>query len=101
MGLSFQAGRPTALAIIPVGYYEATTGSVDTGRALVQGKYVPVVGRVAMNMTMLDVTDVNAELDDEVVLLGCQGDAQITADELADKMGTISYEVLSRIKPTT
>ena len=99
-GLSFQAGRPTALAIIPVGYYEGYDRKLsNAGRALIQGKYVPVVGRVAMNMTMLDVTDVNAELDDEVVLLGCQGDTQITADELADKMGTISYEVLSRINP--
>jgi alanine racemase len=52
-----------------------------------------------MNMTMLDVTDVNAEADDEVVLIGRQGAEEIRAEELADKTGTISYEVLARLNP--
>ena len=99
-GLSFQANRPTTLAIIPVGYYEGYTRALsNSGRALVGGASAPVVGRVAMNMTILDVTDVDASLDDEVVLIGSQGENEITADELAEKTGTISYEVLSRINP--
>ena len=52
-----------------------------------------------MNMTMLDVTDVRADVDDEVVLIGRQGDAEIRAEELAEKIGTISYEVVARINP--
>ncbi len=99
-GLAFQAGRETTLAIIPVGYYEGYDRRLSsTGRALVGGKPVPVVGRVAMNMMMLDVTDAAPSLDDEVVLLGRQGDAEITAEELAEKIGTIPYEVLARINP--
>ena len=52
-----------------------------------------------MNMTMLDVTDIGAQLDDEVVLIGRQGNAEIRAEELAEKVGTIPYEVLARINP--
>jgi alanine racemase len=65
----------------------------------VRGKPAGVVGRVAMNMTMLDVTDTGAALDDEVVLIGRQGDQEILADELAEKIGTISYEVVARVNP--
>ena len=52
-----------------------------------------------MNMTVLDVTDVAPRLDDEVVLIGRQGESEITADELANKAGTIAYEIVSRINP--
>jgi alanine racemase len=52
-----------------------------------------------MNMTMLDVTDIGAQLDDEVVLIGRQGNSEIRVEELAEKVGTISYEVLARINP--
>ena len=65
----------------------------------VHGQPAPVVGRVAMNMTMLDVTDIGAELDDEVVLIGRQGNAEIRVEDLAEKIGTISYEVVARINP--
>ncbi len=99
-GLAFQAGRGTTLAVIPVGYYEGYDRRLSSaGRALVGGKAVPVVGRVAMNMMILDVTDAAPSLDDEVVLLGRQGDTEITAEELAEKIGTIPYEVLARINP--
>ena len=53
----------------------------------------------AMNMTMLDVTETDASQDDEVVLLGRQGGDEITADQLGEKIGTISYEVLARLNP--
>ena len=52
-----------------------------------------------MNMTMLDVTDVGADLDDEVVLLGRQGNAEIRVEEMADKIGSIPYEVVAWINP--
>ena len=52
-----------------------------------------------MNMTMVDVTDIGADLDDEVVLIGRQGNGEIRAEELAEKIGTIPYEVLARINP--
>lgn len=99
-GLTYRAGRPTKLAVLPIGYYDGYDRKLsNSGRALVHGQPVPVVGRIAMNMTMLDVTDVGAELDDEVVLIGRQGDAEIRVEELAEKIGTIPYEVVSRINP--
>ena len=52
-----------------------------------------------MNMTMLDVTDIGAELDEKVVLIGRQGNAEIRVEELAEKSGSIPYEVLARINP--
>ena len=99
-GLSFRAPRATTIAIIPVGYFEGYDRKLSNqGSALVRGKHVPIVGRVAMNMTMLDVTDAGASEDDEVVLLGRQDGREITADEIGDKVGTISYEIVARINP--
>jgi alanine racemase len=71
----------------------------NRGRVLVRGKSAPVVGRVAMNMFMVDVTDTNAREGDDVVLIGEQGEASITAEDLAASIGTIAYEVLARLSP--
>jgi alanine racemase len=99
-GLTYQATRPLQLVVLPVGYSDGYDRKLsNAGRALIGGRAVPVIGRVAMNMTMLDVTDVGAQLDDEVVLLGRQGEAEIRAEELAEKIGSIPYEVLARINP--
>lgn len=99
-GQAFQAPRPMTVAVIPVGYYEGYDRRLSSSaRALVGGKPAAVIGRVAMNMTMLDVTGTNVSLDDEVVLIGRQGQQEILADELAEKIGTIAYEVVSRVNP--
>lgn len=99
-GLTYQATRTMRLAVVPVGYYEGYDRKLSSsGRALVRGQPVSVVGRVAMNMTMFDVTEVAAEEGDEVVLIGRQGDAEVPAEEIAEKTGTIPYETLSRIHP--
>jgi len=99
-GLTFRASRAMRLVVLPIGYYDGYDRKLsNSGRALIHGQPAPVVGRVAMNMTMLDVTDVGAELDEEVVLIGRQGDAEIRVEDLAEKIGTISYEVVARINP--
>jgi alanine racemase len=99
-GLTYQARRPMKAAVLPVGYYDGYDRKLsNVGKALVRGHPVPVIGRVAMNMTMLDVTDVHAQADDEVVLLGRQGASEIRVEELADRIGTIGYEVLARLNP--
>jgi len=99
-GLTYQARRPMQAAVLPVGYSDGYDRRLsNSGRVLIHGQPVPVIGRVAMNMTMLDVTDTGAQVDDEVVLLGRQGSAEIRAEELAEKIGTIPYEVLARINP--
>jgi alanine racemase len=99
-GLTYRASRPMKLVVLPIGYYDGYDRKLsNSGRALIHGQPASVIGRVAMNMTMLDVTDIGAELDDEVVLLGRQGDSEIRVEELAEKIGTIAYEVVARINP--
>ena len=95
-GESLEAG----CTVEPPGYYDGYDRKLsNAGRALIHGKPVSVIGRVAMNMMMLDVTDAGAQLDDEVVLLGRQGNAEIRVEEMAEKIGTIPYEVVARINP--
>jgi alanine racemase len=99
-GLTYQANHRMQVAVLPIGYYDGYDRKLSNcGRVLIRGTAVPVIGRVAMNMTMVDVTDISAEPDDEVVLLGRQGNTEIRAEELAEKIGTIAYEVVSRINP--
>ena len=99
-GLTYRASRPMKLVVLPIGYYDGYDRKLsNAGRALIHGQPASIIGRVAMNMTMLDVTDIGAELDDEVVLIGRQGDSEIRAEELAEKIGSIPYEVVTRINP--
>ena len=100
-GRTYRATRPMRLAVLPVGYYEGYPRALS-GRAhvLVRGRRAPVVGRVCMNMTMVDVTDVpGAAAGDEVVLLGRSGGEELRAEDLAAWAGTIHYEIVSRILP--
>jgi alanine racemase len=98
-GRTFITGRESLIATIPIGYADGySRGLSNRGEAIVHGKRVPVAGRVCMDMTMLDVTDVPGVAEgDEVVLIGSQGAERITADDVAAKTGTISYEVLCGI----
>jgi alanine racemase len=95
-GHTFQTKRSTRIAIVPVGYEDGFSRSLSNkAQVLVGGRRVPVLGRICMNMCMIDVSgleDVTA--GDEVVLLGRQGRESITADDIAEEMGSISYEVL-------
>jgi alanine racemase len=99
-GLTYQASHEMKIAILPIGYYDGYDRKLsNSGRVLVGGQAVPVIGRVMMNMIAVDVTDVDVNPDDDVVLIGRQGKAEIRAEELAEKIGTIAYEVVSRINP--
>lgn len=98
-GCTFQTQRPTRLAILPVGYYEGYDRHLSNcGEVLVRGRRARVLGRVCMNVTTVDVTDIpEVEVEDEVVLLGRQGGNTISAEEWARKIGTINYEVVTRL----
>ena len=100
-GRTWSALRPTRLAVLPTGYADGYPRELgNRARALVRGTAAPVVGRVCMNITMLDVTDVpETAVGDHVVLLGRDGDRQVTAEELAGLAGTINYEILARLSP--
>ncbi|MBI4366600.1 MAG: alanine racemase [Deltaproteobacteria bacterium] len=96
---TWTAPRPSRIAVIPIGYadgYPWLCGS--RGQVLIGGARYPIVGRVTMDFCMIDVTDGKAVAPgSEVVLLGTQGGAAITAEELAGWAQTIPYEILTRI----
>jgi alanine racemase len=100
-GCTWRATRRTRIAVLPVGYHEGYDRRLSgVAHVLVGGRRAPVRGRVCMNMCMIDVTDVpGVEVEDEVVLLGRQGDERISADQIAAWCGTIHYEIVSRIHP--
>lgn len=98
-GRTFVTRRESLIATIPIGYADGYSRALSNiGEALVRGMRVKVAGRVCMDMTMLDVTDVQGVSEgDEVVLIGRQGKERITADEIGARIGTIPYEVLCGI----
>jgi len=94
-GCTFETQRDSMIATIPIGYDDGYSRALSNrGRVIVRGKFVPVVGRVSMDLTLIDVTDVpEASLNDHVTLIGRDGDLSITAEDIAETIGTISYEV--------
>ena len=88
--------RRTKIASLPVGYADGYNRLLSNqGEVLVRGKRFPVIGRVCMDQTMIDVTNLpQVEVGDEVVLWGRQGQEEITVEEIADKIGTINYEIV-------
>lgn len=100
-GLTFVAPREMRIGIVPQGYADGyDRGLSNCGEVLVRGARCAAIGRVAMNMFAVDLSRVpDARQEDEVVLLGSQGEMEITAEEIAEKIGTINYEVVTRISP--
>jgi alanine racemase len=98
-GRTFVTKRESLIATIPIGYADGySRGLSNRGEAIVRDKRVPVAGRVCMDMTMLDVTEVpGVTAGDEAVLIGSRGNERISADDIAAKTGTIAYEVLCGI----
>lgn len=88
--------KRTKVASLPVGYADGYNRLLSNqGHVLVRGKRVTVIGRVCMDQTMIDVTDLpQVEVGDEVVLWGRQGQEEITVEEIAEKIGTINYEIV-------
>ena len=113
-GCTYRITRVKKIAIIPIGYYDGfdrglscssinkTDGDNEygCGEVLIAGKRCQVLGRVCMNMTIVDVSKINSReinIGDEVVIIGRQGKEKITPEEVANKLDTINYEVITRI----
>lgn len=94
-GRKYTAPSKRRIATIPVGYADGFIRAYSNGgKVLVRGEYAPIVGRICMDQFMVDVTDIDGvEVNDEVVLMGRQGDKEITADFIASVLDTINYEV--------
>jgi len=95
-GHIFTTDRETRLAVLPVGYEDGYSRILsNSGEVLLRGQRAPVIGRICMNICMADVTDIaEVAAGDEVVFLGVQDQETITADDIAEEMDSISYEVL-------
>ena len=98
-GQTFVTKRESMIATLPIGYADGYPRLLSNrGEVLVGGQRAKVAGRVCMDLTMIDVTDIrNVKQGDEVVLLGRQGDAEVSADQIAAWANTISYEILTSI----
>ena len=97
-GCTFEASRRSLIATLPIGYHDGyMRGFSNRAHVIVRGVYAPVVGRVSMDLTLIDVTDVaGVDLHDEVTLLGWDRrnrELRIKAEDLARIAGTLSYEV--------
>jgi alanine racemase len=98
-GRTWTARRPSRIALIMCGYADGLRRSLSNrGAVLVRGRRAPITGRIAMDMCMADVTDIEGVAPgDEAVIIGAQGDQRIDADEIAALADTISWEVLAGI----
>lgn len=91
--------KPTRIATVPIGYADGYDRMLSSkGEMLVKGYRAPIIGRVCMDLTMIDIGQIpEVSLEDEVVILGTQGDETISADDIAEMVGTINYEVVSSL----
>ena len=97
-GLRYTPDSPRQVAVVPAGYADGLdTRLANKGVALVRGRRATIVGSVCMDMIMLDVTGFGVQTGDDVVLIGRQGDEEITAREIAATIGTIPWEVVCRL----
>ena len=98
-GLSFQAQHKMKIMIIPVGYSDGYSRSLsNNGHVIVNGQRSPVIGSVNMNMIICDITDIpNINIGDEVVLIGKQGDNEISFTSFAEMNNSLNYEILARL----
>jgi alanine racemase len=94
-GRTFLTQRDSTIATIPIGYQDGYRRSLSNrGRVIVKSFFAPVVGRISMDWTVIDVTKIlDVKVNDEVILIGEQNELIVTAEELAEKIDTISYEI--------
>ncbi len=98
-GCTYITDRPTLIAILPVGYADGFRRAPrNWGTVLIHGQEAPILGRVCMDQCIINVTHIpQTRVGDEVVLIGRQGDATLTAEQVAERLGTINYEVVAEI----
>jgi alanine racemase len=100
-GLRYTLERTSRVATVPIGYADGVPRNLGLsgGEVLIGGRRHPIAGAVTMDQLMVDVGDEPVDVGDEVVLLGAQGEDQINAAEWAQRLGTISYEIVTGIGP--
>ncbi len=97
-GCTYTTDKIAKIATLPVGYHDGYFRALSNqGQVICHGKKVPIIGRVCMDQLMIDVTEIEAKKGDIVTLIGKEGNSIISASDLANKVGTINYEIISRI----
>lgn len=97
-GGTYKTEKDTVIATIPVGYADGYPRCLSNlGRVIIGGKYAPITGRVCMDQFMVDVSGIDCKVGDEVVLVGKQGDAQLTMEEVSNAAHSFNYELPCRV----
>jgi alanine racemase len=98
-GRSHTTTRESRIATVPIGYADGLKRAhSNNGRVIVRGLFAPIVGRVSMDLMIIDATDIpDAAVGDEVILIGESNGLRITAEDLAEQIGTISYEIVTGV----
>jgi alanine racemase len=100
-GNTFKTERKSLIATLPIGYADGYSRLLaKNAKVIVNGQFAPVVGRICMDQCMIDITDIvgDIKVGDEVIILGEQGNLKFNADDFAEIMGTINYEILCMLK---
>ncbi|EKD46166.1 MAG: hypothetical protein ACD_68C00123G0001 [uncultured bacterium] len=94
--------RKTRIAVLPVGYYDGLDRQLsNNGAVLIGGKRFPIIGNICMNMTLIKVSfGQPIKTGDLVTIIGKSGKEQISADDIAHRLKTINYEVVTRLNST-
>ena len=97
-GATYVTSKETTIATLPVGYADGLSRQLSNkGQVLIKGKKYPIVGKVTMDMTLVDTGDDNIKVWDDVVIIGSDGSQQISADDIANQVDSINYEVVCGI----
>jgi alanine racemase len=99
-GLTFKTTRPTKLALLPIGYFDGVSRLLSNrGQVIINGCYAPIVGRICMDIILVDATEItDIKIDDTATIIGTDQDRKITAENLAEQANTINYEILTNWK---
>ena len=100
-GRTWIAKKTSRIAVLPIGYADGYSRRFgNNAKVIINGQYAPIVGRICMNMCMIDVTKIkNFKVEDEVIIIGQAGKKEIAVEELAKLDGTINYEIVARLNP--
>ena len=99
-GRTFKTSDKTVVATIPVGYADGYIRKLgENGKVIIKDQFAPIIGRICMDQFMIDVTNIpDVKIGDEVILLGEKNNLKYNADDIAEKLGTINYEVTCMLK---
>lgn len=98
-GRKYRTERESVIATLPIGYADGYTRLLyNKAKVIIKGRFAPVVGRICMDMCMVDITDIpGVEIGDEVIVMGSEDGLSFTAEDIAEAIGTINYEVLCAV----